>query len=72
MRYSVEITDVADAEIQEAFLWLNARNPNFAGRWLEGYKGLCQGTLDKAWIEGIGFTLSSPMAASAWPQLSSR
>jgi hypothetical protein len=34
--YRVEITDRSDAEIQEAFLWLNARNPEFSGRWLEG------------------------------------
>lgn len=36
MTFRVEITDVADAEIQAAFLRLNGWNPVFAGRWLEG------------------------------------
>jgi plasmid stabilization system protein ParE len=34
--FRVETTDVADAEIQAAFLRLSAWNPEFAGRWLEG------------------------------------
>ena len=36
MNFHVQITDVADAEIQAAFLRLNGLNPKFAGRWLEG------------------------------------
>jgi plasmid stabilization system protein ParE len=36
MTYSVEIADVADAEIEAAFLRLAGKNPAFAGRWLEG------------------------------------
>lgn len=36
MNYTVETTDVADAEIDAAFLRLSSRNPDFAVRWLEG------------------------------------
>ena len=36
MKFAVENTDVAEAEIQAAFLRLSARDPEFAGRWLEG------------------------------------
>ena len=36
MNYTVETTEVADAEIEAAFLRLAARDPEFAGRWLEG------------------------------------
>ena len=36
MTYTVEISDVADAEIQATFLRLAAHDPEFAGRWLEG------------------------------------
>jgi len=36
VNFIVETTDVADAEIEAAFLRLSSRNPEFAGRWLEG------------------------------------
>ncbi len=36
MTFTVEISDKADADIQTAFLWLAKRNPDFAGRWVEG------------------------------------
>ncbi len=36
MNFTVETSDVADAEIDAAYLQLSARNPEFAGRWLEG------------------------------------
>ena len=36
MTYTNEITDAADADIQEAYLRLLGRNPDFAGRWFEG------------------------------------
>ena len=36
MTYAVETSDVADAEIQAVFLRLSGRDPEFAGRWLEG------------------------------------
>jgi plasmid stabilization system protein ParE len=36
MNYTVETTEVADAEIETAFLHLAARDPEFTGRWLEG------------------------------------
>lgn len=36
MNYTVETSDVADAEIDAAYLRLSARNHVFAGRWLEG------------------------------------
>ena len=36
MTFAVETSDVADAEMQAAFLRLAARDPEFAGRWMEG------------------------------------
>ena len=36
MNFQVEITDIADAEIQAAYLRLMGWNPDFAERWLEG------------------------------------
>lgn len=36
MSFIVETSDVADAEIDAAYLRLSAWNPEFAGRWLEG------------------------------------
>lgn len=36
MSFTVETSEVAEAEIDAIFLYLNARNPEFAGRWLIG------------------------------------
>lgn len=36
MNFTVETSDVAEAEIDAAYFRLSARNPEFAGRWLEG------------------------------------
>ena len=36
MSFAVETSDVADGEIEAAYLRISARNPEFAGRWLEG------------------------------------
>ncbi len=36
MNFIVETSDVAQAEIEAAFLRLSAYDPEFAGRWLEG------------------------------------
>ncbi len=36
MSFIVETSDVAEAEIDAAYFRLSARNPEFAGRWLEG------------------------------------
>ena len=45
MSFTVEISDTADAEIDQAYFRLSARNPEFAGRWLDGiYRTI--GTLD--------------------------
>lgn len=34
--YRIEVSDTADAEAEEAFLWLVGRSPERAGRWYEG------------------------------------
>jgi len=36
MNYNVETSDVADAEIEAAYLRLSLWNFDFAGRWVEG------------------------------------
>lgn len=36
MNFIVETSEVAEAEIEAAFLRLSAYDPEFAGRWLEG------------------------------------
>ena len=36
MNYAVETSDVADAEIEAAYLRLSQWNLDFAGRWVEG------------------------------------
>lgn len=36
MKFTVETSEIAEAEIDAIFLYLNARNPEFAGRWLVG------------------------------------
>ncbi len=36
MNYTVETSDVADAEIESAYLQLSRWNLEFAGRWVEG------------------------------------
>lgn len=54
MSYTVETSDVADAEIGNAYLRLSQWNFEFAGRWLEGlYRKIA--TLDT-------FPLSHPRA----------
>jgi len=45
LSFTVEVSDTADAEIDQAYFRLSARNLEFAGRWLDGvYRTL--GTLD--------------------------
>ena len=46
MSFTVEISDVADAEIDKAYFRLSARNPEFASRWLDGVYRII-GTLDE-------------------------
>jgi plasmid stabilization system protein ParE len=36
MTYGVEVTDVADMETQEIFLWMVGHSPENAGRWING------------------------------------
>ncbi len=36
MNFTVETSEIAEAEIDAIFISLNARNPEFAGRWLVG------------------------------------
>ncbi len=45
MTFSVDTSDVADAEIEAIFLSLNARNPVYAGRWLEGLTRFLEGLI---------------------------
>ena len=43
MSFAVETSDVAQAEIEAAFLSLFMRNPKFAERWLEGLNRVIAG-----------------------------
>jgi plasmid stabilization system protein ParE len=36
MTYDVIISEVAEAEAEEAYFWLMGKLPNFAGRWYDG------------------------------------
>ncbi|HEX5324880.1 MAG TPA: type II toxin-antitoxin system RelE/ParE family toxin [Capsulimonadaceae bacterium] len=39
MIYSIEFTDVADAEVQVILLWLIENAPEYVERWQEGLEG---------------------------------
>jgi plasmid stabilization system protein ParE len=36
MTFQVELTSVAEAQIEEAYQWYRDRNPEFADRWFRG------------------------------------
>jgi plasmid stabilization system protein ParE len=36
MTFQVEITPIAEAQIEQAYLWYRERNPEFADRWFRG------------------------------------
>ena len=36
MAYRIEVSDTADAEADQAYLWLSRRSPEVAGRWYQG------------------------------------
>ncbi len=36
MAFQVEITPIAEAQIQQAYRWYRERNPEFADRWFRG------------------------------------
>lgn len=36
MAFQVEITPIAEAQIEQAYLWYRERNPDFADRWFRG------------------------------------
>jgi len=36
MAYQIEVSDTADAEAEEAYLWLLRLSPDLAGRWYQG------------------------------------
>jgi plasmid stabilization system protein ParE len=36
MRFQVEITPIAEAQIEQAYCWYRDRNPEFADRWFRG------------------------------------
>jgi plasmid stabilization system protein ParE len=36
MTFHVEVSDIADAEADQAYLWLSQRSPELAGRWYQG------------------------------------
>src|SRR5438552_18353793 len=56
MKFVVEITDTAWAEIQEAYDWLDQRAPAAAARWKQGL------------LEAIDSLASFPTACSAAPE----
>ncbi|MEY3221196.1 MAG: hypothetical protein RLZZ203_52 [Cyanobacteriota bacterium] len=36
MTFQVEITPIAEAQIEQAYRWYRERNPEFADRWFRG------------------------------------
>jgi plasmid stabilization system protein ParE len=36
MTFQVEITPIAEAQIEKAYCWYRERNPEFADRWFRG------------------------------------
>ncbi len=36
MAFQVEITPIAEAQIEQAYSWYRERNPEFAARWFRG------------------------------------
>ncbi|HEY9749007.1 MAG TPA: type II toxin-antitoxin system RelE/ParE family toxin [Allocoleopsis sp.] len=36
MAFQVEITPIAEAQIEQAYCWYRERNPEFADRWFRG------------------------------------
>ena len=36
MRFQVEITPIAESQIEQAYCWYRERNPEFANRWFRG------------------------------------
>jgi plasmid stabilization system protein ParE len=36
MAFQVEITPIAEAQIEQAYCWYRERNPDFADRWFRG------------------------------------
>ena len=36
MTFQVEITPIAEAQIEQAYNWYRERNPEFADRWFRG------------------------------------
>jgi plasmid stabilization system protein ParE len=36
MAFQIEITPIAEAQIEQAYRWYRERNPEFADRWFRG------------------------------------